>query len=332
MKRIITGVLILSASTLTFAKKVKFSVDMDTNAVNVNGIHITGNFQDEAGFAADWDPASTAMTQDISDPSVYNVVVDIPAFREYEFKFVNGIFGYEVEFVPMEARVIYQFNDNRWIYIDSLSNDTQLVKPVIYSGNAPAGKDLLRFRVDMRNVTTLSPKGVHVAGNFQGWDPAITRLYSFDGNIFEYITYVDSGMPAVEREFKYYNGNTSGTAEAVPLTCANVGGNRGVYISSDSILSEVCFAACAPCAGNGINYFTDEQRLSVSPNPSAGIFKIESSGATIQSLKVYSVLGALVAEQTPEGGSAVLQVVHPGVYFLRVTSNGRTFSEKIIVE
>jgi hypothetical protein len=132
-------------SSISFAKKIKFSVDMDTITPNVNGIHITGDFQDEAGYPADWDPATTELIKESPSSTIYSIVLDLPAFNKYEFKFVNGIFSYEMEFVPVESRVLYNFLDNRWVYLDSLSNDTQIVKPVIYSSNAPAGKTFITF-------------------------------------------------------------------------------------------------------------------------------------------------------------------------------------------
>ncbi|MBK8686725.1 MAG: hypothetical protein IPN26_18020 [Bacteroidetes bacterium] len=48
------------------------------------------------------------------------MVVDLPAFAKYEYKFLNGDQGYEVEVVPEESRANYNLSDNRWIYVDSL--------------------------------------------------------------------------------------------------------------------------------------------------------------------------------------------------------------------
>lgn len=322
---------LLLFSAGAFAKKVKFSVDMDTITPNINGIHITGDFQDEAGFPMDWDPATTQMTQE-GITSIYSVVLDIPAFRSYEFKFVNGIFGYEVEFVPVESRVGYLFNDNRWIYIDSLANDTQIVKPVIYGMNAPAGKHLLRFKVDMRNEASISPNGVHVAGNFQAWDTAATRLYSFDGNIFEYIAYVDSGMPSFEHEFKYFNGNASGTEEDVPLACENSYSNRNVYVSKDTVLIAVCFSQCSPCAGNSVSENEFSSTVSIFPNPSSGEFVIQSPESIIESIKVYDIMGNLVSQRISGSKSEILKLDDSGMYFIRAEVNGRISSSKLVIE
>jgi hypothetical protein len=190
----------------------------------------------------------------------------------------------------------------------------------------------MRFRVDMRNVTTLDPKGVHVAGSFQSWDPSRIYMYSFDGNIFEYINYVDTGIPAFEHEYKYYNGNVSGTAESVPVACANANGNRGSKIKSDSVLTAVCFSACAPCAGNSIAEEAGSHTIYVYPNPSHGEFRIQSSGKEIEGVKIYNAVGELVLDKTILAGAGTLRLDTPGIYFMRIKGNGKEYSEKIVVE
>lgn len=332
MKKFILILGALIAAETSFAKKVKFSVDMDTITPNVNGIHITGDFQDEAGFPADWDPATTGLVQEVSNPGIYSIVVDIPAFRHYEFKFVNGIFGYEVEFVPLESRVEYLFNDSRWIYVDSLGNDTLNIAPVIYGTNAPAGKHLLRFKVDMRNTTPIDPKGVHVAGNFQGWDPSKIFMYSFDGNIHEYITYVDTGAPSFQHEFKYYNGNATGKTETVPNGCANGSGNRNVYVSSDTVLLAVCYSQCSPCAGNAISE-VQAGLLHLFPNPSNGEFRIDGWKNGSASISICDITGRVVYTDENADLSSSLRIhAVAGTYFLILNGPEERLVSKLIVE
>lgn len=67
---------------------VTFRVDMNAQTVGANGVHIAGNFQAAAGFAGDWQPGTTAMTDPDAD-GVYTVTVQIPA-GTYLYKFVNG--------------------------------------------------------------------------------------------------------------------------------------------------------------------------------------------------------------------------------------------------
>src|SRR5687768_5761872 len=108
MKKIIQfSLLFLFAANFVFAKKVKFSVDMDTITVNATGMHVMGDFQAVAGYpGGDWLPNTTPLTQEATS-TIYSVIVDIPAFVKYEYKFVNGDQSYEAEFVPVPSRVLY---------------------------------------------------------------------------------------------------------------------------------------------------------------------------------------------------------------------------------
>lgn len=255
-------VILLSCSTL-FAKKVKFAVNMTGQVVDSAGVHISGDFQDEAGYPADWDAAATEMFQESLDTNIYSVIVDIPAFRKYEYKFVNGDQFYQVEFVPIESRVGYFFNDDRWLWVDSLADDTTFVGAIIFSANAPAGLTLLRTVVDMKNETAIATEGVHVAGDFQGWDTQKNMLYSFGNDIYEIISY----MPAAFYNFKYYNGNTVASTETVPTACA-LAGNRTVELIKDTILTTVCFSGCSACVTTSLNPSFAMERAYLSPNPS----------------------------------------------------------------
>ena len=128
MKKIISTALLLSIFAMNVsAKKVKFAVDMTGQIINTTGIHISGDFQTIAGFpGGDWASNTTPLTQE-GTTDIYSIVVDIPAFAKYEYKFLNGDQFYEAEFVPVESRVGYNFDDNRWIYVDSLADDTSFV-------------------------------------------------------------------------------------------------------------------------------------------------------------------------------------------------------------
>ena len=122
---------LLFCANMGFAKRVKFAVDMTGQTISPNGVHISGDFQTEAGFPTDWDSESTVMNKETGS-DIYSVTVNIPAFRKYEYKYVNGDKFYEVEFVPEKSRVGYDFSDSRWIYIDSLSDDVTLLPKLLF--------------------------------------------------------------------------------------------------------------------------------------------------------------------------------------------------------
>ena len=262
-KIVIVSVTLFIAVTLS-AKKVKFEVDMTDWTISTYGVHVAGDFQALAGYSGgDWQPGTTELVNE-SGTQIYSVIVDIPAFAKYEYKFLNGDQWYDVEFVPWESRVGYNFNDNRWIYVDSIANDTSTTHPILFSGNAPAGLKLLRFKVDMQKESPVAATGVHVAGTFQDWNPAIFRLYDFDTTIFEYMAYVQQG----EHEYKYYNGNTITDAETVPAECA-LNGNRWVNIVNDTMVEVVCFAECSACVITRLPGYILKEELTVYPNPAS---------------------------------------------------------------
>jgi len=183
MKKIILACIAITLSTSVFAKKVKFAVDMTGLTTNTLGVHVIGDFQVAAGYPLDWDPSSVLLTQE-GTSNIYSIVVNIPAFQKYEYYFVNGDQTYEAEFVPEQSKVGYNFDDNRWLYVDSLANDTTFVGAVLFSGNAPVGLNLIRYKVDLSLVTP-SINGIHITTTSNGFSPNKTRLYSFGNNIFD---------------------------------------------------------------------------------------------------------------------------------------------------
>ena len=67
---------------------VTFQVDMRQQIISPNGVHVAGDFQTAAGFASDWDPSSTALS-DTDGDSIYTLSLQVPA-SSYEYKFING--------------------------------------------------------------------------------------------------------------------------------------------------------------------------------------------------------------------------------------------------
>lgn len=329
MKKLICACLMLFTATLVDAKKVKLTVNMSGQIINVNGVHVTGDFQVAAGYGgADWDPAVVSMTQEVSDTNLYSVILELPAFAKYEYKFVNGIFGYEQEFVPVESRVNYNFIDNRWFYLDSTANDTTEIGALRFGGNAPAGKYLMRFYVDMSNES-ISANGVHVAGEFNNWNTNAARMYSFDGNVYEYIAYIDSTL-TTPQSYLFYNGNTSGNVETVLGTCVNGNSERVYTLSSDTQLSTVCYSSCDACL-SGID---DEAAylLLLKPNPTEGVSELIIGNGDFESLTVTDLNGRMVFSCSTGGANKMIldaTSFESGIYFIHVyPSNGKSICLK----
>ncbi len=333
MKRIGISIILISiicVAPFVQAKKVKFAVDLSNETVSPNGVHITGDFQVLAGYAEDWCAACTPLTQEASS-AIYSIVIDLPAFHKYEYKFVNGDQFYEAEFVPQESRVQYDFNDNRWLYVDSLANDTTFVGTIVFAANAPSGKYLVRYFVDLKNET-VSNNGVHVAGSFNNWDASKIRMYHFDNapvNIFEIIQYY-SGTTLM---YKYFNGNSTSNSEVVPSACGGGMEHRMHTINSDTILDVVCFSGCAACEPSGI-FSASASSFSVYPNPSKGeTFISNHSYKVMKQIAITDSQGRLLQTniQPSMNWSFNTQSFASGLYFISVLFNDNTMAKSSLI-
>ncbi|MEC8693105.1 MAG: hypothetical protein VXX46_04940, partial [Bacteroidota bacterium] len=83
---------ILLTVVLTFKTalsiNITFLVDMKNEVVSSNGVHLAGNFQSQAGYPDNWNPATTTML-DADGDDIYTITLDIPQ-GYWEFKYVNG--------------------------------------------------------------------------------------------------------------------------------------------------------------------------------------------------------------------------------------------------
>jgi hypothetical protein len=332
MKKALFGLTFIFAALTLSAKKVKFAVDMTGQTVSSLGVHIVGDFQEAAGYPLNFDPAATPLTQEGSS-NIYSIVVNIPAFNKYEYLFVNGDQTYEAEFVPDESRVGYNFDDNRWIYVDSLANDTSFVGAIMFGGNAPAGLNLVRFKVDMNNALPVSPNGVHVGDNYNAFNPSKVPLYSFGSGIYEIIGYYAPNSYT----YKYFNGNTSGTGETITGSCS-VFGNRGITVTKDTVMPAVCFTSCDACSALLVheNAFR-VQPFNVFPNPAKNSVTVQSTkNEKITDITILNVSGQVV--QTINHINASTHTISglllaEGLYLVRVVNaNGQQQHLKLTIE
>ncbi len=209
---------------------VTFRVDMSDTTVVAEGVHIAGSMQG-------WDPAGTLLT-DLGN-GIWEHTFTLQSGTYHEYKFVNGIAWGQDEIVPWYCNQ----NNNRYLTVPQ--NDTIL--PAVCYGSClvcnPTPVDVT-FQVDM-SLQFVSPDGVHIAGSFQGWDPAATPMTDMGGNIYEVTLTVGEGE---FHEYKFINGNHFDYAENVAPECANYSGNREFFVpSTATTLDLVCFGECEPC-------------------------------------------------------------------------------------
>jgi alpha-amylase len=256
MKQLLLCLLLLG-SLGAGAVPLTFRVDMSQQTVASTGVHVAGNFQAAAGFGADWNPATTLLTDPDND-RIYEVTVNVPA-GTYLYKFVNGNGWGGAELPPASCGVADGGgNVNRQATLGS----TALRLTTVPFGGCPT---LVTFRVNMRGQT-VTRAGVHVMGNFQtlagyatNWDPTTIALTDNNGDdIYE----AQVALPAPGRFFyRFVNGTTA--AETVPAACGTddgtgTGALARVYNATSAVndAPAVCFNTCQTCGPSLTGYAT----------------------------------------------------------------------------
>ncbi|MFT4682579.1 MAG: hypothetical protein ACJAU0_001261 [Flavobacteriales bacterium] len=235
------------------------SVDMNNETVSAEGVHVAGSFQ---GWAAD----GTPMSDDDLD-GIYEVTLSIEA-GDYEFKFINGNDWPFEETVPDACRADLTGNTNR-----SVSVAEATTYAVCYGSCAPCGMSTVLLRVDMSQEEAIAPQGVHVGGNFQGWDPSTTVLSDADGDLIYTLAYsYDPTMLEADGGdllYKFINGNDwVFPTEDIDPACGDGTGNRLIEaIETNAVTAALCFNSCTSCvAPTEITLRVDMSLQIVSPN------------------------------------------------------------------
>ncbi len=310
------------------AKKVQFNVDMRNETIDAFGVHVSGNFLTSLGLPANYLPDQVPLTQ-IGTSTIYSTVVDLPAFSMFEYYYLNGKETYNVEFIPYESQVIYNFIANRWIYVDSTNTDTLKLPALVYSTNAPLGKTLIRHQVDMQNVNSINSNGVHVATGENAFNYTSQRMYSFDNKKYEYLTYVDSATSSIQ-EYIYINGNAQVNAETVPASCRNSNNYRQSTVSTHTILDAVCYEACVACIPNAVTDITSQTlNIFLYTNPVVGnVLSVHNATGLITSYKVYNMYGQLLINKVAKAADYAINVsdLPNGNYVLMATTSNENIS------
>lgn len=222
---------------------ITFSVDMNNETVAAEGVHVAGNFQG-------WDPAGTMMT-DADMDGIYEVTVDIPdTLNLVEYKFVNGNDWGMDEAAP--APCAWNGGTNR--HFEPMG-DTVLDTPC-FGLCGPCGTTTILFQVDMSQEDAINPLGVHMNGNFNGWNASnFLMMDDADGDmVYTYVATVDGAMlnPMDTVQFKFVNGNAWGFDENPDGDCS-VQGNRFLALAGGDLVYEAsvgqafCYNTCGSC-------------------------------------------------------------------------------------
>ncbi|MGB2470373.1 MAG: T9SS type A sorting domain-containing protein, partial [Flavobacteriales bacterium] len=209
---------------------------------------------------------ATPMTDNMDGTWSYSFSSDTAA--TYQYKFINGNAWGSDESIPGACA----YDGNRQIMVDGAMGD--VMSTACYNSCAACGMTTVRFRVDMSNED-VSPFGVHVAGEFQDWDPAATELMDPDGDmVYETVQSFDAtGLSEIQ--FKFINGNTwADPNELIDGACGNESGNRVLTLDSENILlaadatgAAYCYGSCTACVAPLVVTFTADMSVVSSVSP-----------------------------------------------------------------
>ena len=286
--------------------------------VSADGIHLAGSFQN-------WDPATTALTH--QGGTTYSTTVNIPKGDYIEYKFINGTSWDKVEAVPSWCGL--PPDNNRHTNV----NDIPVELPTVCFSNCsecPTSLVDVTFKVDISGQT-VSPDGVHIAGNFQNWDPSATLMTSQGGNIYSYTTIL---MPETQAEYKFINGSTWDQVETIPESCGIPPNNNRYLIieSSDMVLDPIQFGTCVVASIDDPGHVVN--RVSVYPNPTIDFLYLETPEHTTMTAIIFATDGQIVKNISSPGGKICINIGNfkPGIYFIKLIGPDSIGFSKVVKE
>ena len=304
------------------------SVNMAKESIHPSGVRIAGNFQG-------WNPATTAMADPDGD-GIYEYTINTFLGEHLEYKFINGAAWGSDESVPNDCRY-----NGSWNRGDSVANLADTAAVVCFAACTDCQINVT-FSVNMAWEVAngiVSGDSVHVAGSFQGWDPAVTVMLDTNANgIYE----VTATMPINSKiYYKYINGKTWNDAEASGDLSAcgeddGVGGNNRVDSLgvTDTVLGVVCFTKCYDCS---VGLPEPMAGITLYPNPTVGEFTLERSElAGDVEVTVVDMQGQLLRATEWAAGQAELDMdlsdMASGVYMIRLNADEGARTMRVAIQ
>ncbi len=304
-------------------------VNMANESVLPDGVFIAGDFNG-------WESGAALMTN--IGGSIYQYSLQVEPNSTMNFRFYNGADASGSEIVP-EMCGVDDGNGGGMLGRTFTVGDADDTYGPICFGTCEdcivAEPNLVNitFRVNMiqQNV---SGNGVHVMGNFQGWNPSSALMTETLPGHYEYTVQVQEGTEVI---YRFVNGNQFSNSEIVPGLCANPDSlnvnSRLIYAGAeDQILPLVCYSECAECI---MPHVEDEvgSLFRVFPNPVTNNLSVRNMvGEEVKMIKIISSSGELVYAENPVSDVSVINLnfLAEGIYTILIETHNHYFTEKII--
>ena len=295
-------------------KNVTFNVDM-------NQVTQTFTTPEVNGLWNNWCGNCNPLT-DANGDGIWTTTLPLPVGSTQEYKFSADAWTIQEQNNPAASctngNATYT---NRVIVIPA----TDTVLNVVCWSQCTACDVDVTLKVNMaweKANNAINADGIHVAGDFQGWNPGATEMLDADNDGIYQVTV---SLPANSSiQYKFINGNAWGADESVPSACVvPTTMNRGAtFAYGDSTLNPVCYGKCTDCAaGLGESL----QNVSLFPNPTRGQFNlVRMDAATEVEVSVLDLQGkVLTVAKWSEGVDALsidLSNFANGIFMVRMTS------------
>jgi hypothetical protein len=220
------------------------TVDMTGQTISPLGVYVGYSIENGA-------PQAASMTSN-GDGS-YSAIISAPATSNLTYIFLNGPSATGAEVVPNACGIPNPITGTnvRGVYLGTTGGDAGKV----CFGKCSLCDVSVNFSVDM-HLQTVSPNGVHIAGNFQGWNPSSTAMVDAGNGIW---TYTAKIPPGDSLQYKFINGNAWGSDETgITADCGISGGagsfNRFAIVPNAATfdLASVCFNSCSICPADAL--------------------------------------------------------------------------------
>lgn len=298
---------------------VTFKVDMSSETISADGVHIVGSIND-------WNTTATPLTKE-GDTNIYSASIQLnTGWQEYKFLNGNAWGTDESAGYPCAAS-----NGNRFVYINDSGADVTLVSVPFSDCNSENTGFSVTLNADMSSET-VSADGVRLAGWFNGWNNESFSVPVVNGSIYSATLRLPtpSDYP-ITFEYKFINGADWETPLANCATVANDNRIETITSSGQNIYNVF----------NGCNYTLSTNTIlleSVSAFyvKNQGIKIITPKNLTNLNVRIIDLAGRQIIKtdfDTSLNNQHLIAVnsIKQGIYLVQLESNGAITSKKILI-
>ena len=314
---------------------VTFQVDMNQYPGSFNAVEVFGTFNNFAG--------GVSIMTDGNNDGVYDVTVPIAAGAiEFLFAVDTGTFNYIVEsLTPGLPCTITTGNfTNRAATVSADTTYGVVCWEACVDCGSVTPTSNVTFQVDMSQYSG-SYTNVNLNGTFNNWCGACAIMTDANNDMIYELT-VNVPNDTIEYLFTL-DGFTVAESFAVgdPCTKTTIDGgntftNRVLVPAGDTTLIPVCWEACVDCASIGVDENAWTETLTISPNPSTGLFAVtgELTQSGLVEIEVTDLQGKVIYSNKMVASTineTIMLDVESGVYLMSVKTANGSKVEKLVV-